>query len=159
MNLITGKTVYTYNNLNQLTGAENGGTLVTYTYDANGNLVSEHGGSRDKTYTYDAENRLVTATVSSGNSVTIESYTYDYEGNRVSKQVNEEAEVYYLNDTFDELTQVVLELKKSGDGSYGLIYQHQNNQSIHIKGGQRTLQAMPATMESHLFLSSILTNK
>ncbi len=116
----TGKTVYTYNNLNQLTGAENGGTLVTYTYDANGNLVSEHGGSKDKTYTYDAENRLVTATVSSGNSVTIESYTYDYEGNRVSKQVNEEAKVYYLNDTFDELTQVVLELKKSGDGSYGV---------------------------------------
>ena len=139
MNLITGKTVYTYNDLNQLTGPENGGMLVTYTYDA--------------------ENRLVTATVSSGNSVTIESYTYDYEGNRVSKQVNEEAKVYYLNDTFDKLTQVVLELKKSGDGSYGLIYQHRNNQSIHIKGGQRTLQAMPATMESHLFLSSILTNK
>ncbi|MDE5781318.1 MAG: hypothetical protein K2I03_07535, partial [Lachnospiraceae bacterium] len=114
----TGKTEYSYNGLNQLAKAENNGTLKTYTYDVNGNLVSEHGGSEDKTYTYNAENRLITATVSSGNNVTIESYTYDYEGNRVSKQTNEEDKIYYLNDTYDELTQVALELRKSDNGSF-----------------------------------------
>ena len=55
--------------------------------------MAEHGGSEDKTYTYDADNRLITATVSSGNNVTIESYTYDYEGNRISRQTNEDGRI------------------------------------------------------------------
>ncbi|MBQ4523075.1 MAG: hypothetical protein IJA10_09020 [Lachnospiraceae bacterium] len=116
----TGTTVYTYNELNQLISAENGDTTITYTYDINGNLVSEHGGSEDKTYTYDTDNRLMIVTLSSGNNVTIESYTYDYEGNRISKQLNEDGKIYYLNDTFQYLTQVALELKKQEDGSYGV---------------------------------------
>lgn len=116
--LQTGITTYTYNNLNQLKTSENGGIVTTYTYDINGNLVSEHGGNEDKTYTYNAKNRLVTATVSSGNNVTIESYTYDYEGNRLSKQTNEEDKTYYLNDTYESLTQAALELKKSDDGKF-----------------------------------------
>ena len=59
-------------------------------------------------------------TLSSGNNVTIESYTYDYEGNRISKQLNEDGKIYYLNDTFQYLTQVALELKKQEDGTYGI---------------------------------------
>ena len=116
----TGTTVYTYNELNQLVSAVNGDTTITYTYDINGNLVSEHGGSEDKTYTYDTDNRLMIVTLSSGNNVTIESYTYDYEGNRISKQLNEDGKIYYLNDTFQYLTQVALELKKQEDGTYGV---------------------------------------
>ena len=116
----TGESVYTYNELNQLIKVHSNGALKTYTYDVNGNLVSEHGGSEDKTYTYNAENKLITATVSSGNNVTIESYAYDYAGNRVSKQTNEEDRIYYLNDTFEELTQVALELRKSETGFYNV---------------------------------------
>ena len=59
-------------------------------------------------------------TLSSGNNVNIESYTYDYEGNRVSKQLNEDGKIYYLNDTFQYLTQVALELKKQENGTYGI---------------------------------------
>ena len=117
-NTEAGTTDYTYNALNQLTSAVSGETTVNYTYDLNGNLVAEHGGSEDKTYTYDADNRLITATVSSGNNVTIESYTYDYEGNRVSKQTNEDGRIYYLNDDAYAYTQVSLELKKAQDNSY-----------------------------------------
>ena len=130
----TGNTIYTYNELNQLIKSEtvkvpetesfvnasetNADILtINYTYDDNGNLTSEHG-TKDKTYTYDAENKLLTATVSSGNAVTIESYTYDYEGNRISKQVNEEEKVFYLNDTYTSLTQVALELTKNTDNTY-----------------------------------------
>ena len=117
-NAEAGTTNYTYNSLNQLTTAVTGDTTVTYTYDLNGNLVAEHGGSEDKTYTYDADNRLVTATVSSGNNVTVESYTYDYEGNRVSRQTNEEGRIYYLNDDAYAYIQVSLELRKAQNGSY-----------------------------------------
>ena len=92
-------------------------STISYTYDDNGNLTSEHG-TKDKTYTYDAENKLLTATISSGNSVTIESYSYDFEGNRISKQVNEEEKVFYLNDTYGGLTQVALELSKNTDNTY-----------------------------------------
>ena len=114
-NIQTGTTNYTYNSVNQLTCAsyvsdeEDGSDsdyTITYTYDRNGNLLSEHGGSDDKNYTYNAKNQLTTVTVSQNNAVTIESYTYDYEGNRISKQLNEESRVYYLNDTYDSLTQV-----------------------------------------------------
>ena len=59
-------------------------------------------------------------TLSNGNNVNIESYTYDYEGNRVSKQLNEDGKIYYLNDTFQYLTQVALELKKQENGTYGV---------------------------------------
>ena len=81
-----GNTIYTYNELNQLTKSETTKipeiegfvnpettdadiSTISYTYDDNGNLTSEHG-TKDKTYTYDAENKLLTATISSGNSVT-----------------------------------------------------------------------------------------
>ncbi len=69
-------------------------------------------GSITKAYTYSSQNELLTATISEGSNVTIESYEYDYEENRISKQTGEEDKVYYLNDTYDELTQVALELKK-----------------------------------------------
>ena len=118
-NIEEGTTAYTYNSLNQLTSSVTGGSVTTaYTYDLNGNLLSEHGGRTDKTYTYDAQNRLITATISSGNGVTIESYAYDYEGNRISRQVNEEDRVYYFNDTCGALTQTVLELGRLSDGTY-----------------------------------------
>ena len=125
-NVRTGTTIYTYNSLNQLTSTayesdKDGGEVTTaYTYDLNGNLVSEHGGSEDRNYTYNAKNQLITATVSKGNGVTIESYSYDYEGNKVTKQVNEDGKVYYLNNTYGELTQAALELSKNTDGSYSV---------------------------------------
>ncbi|MDE7156492.1 MAG: hypothetical protein K2O02_00730 [Lachnospiraceae bacterium] len=107
-----GVTEYTYNALNQLVYENMEGITVSYSYDDNGNLISQHGDKEDKTYTYNGENRLITASVSNGNNVTIESYTYDYEGNRITKKTNEEEEIWYLNDTFGELTQIALELSK-----------------------------------------------
>ena len=118
----TGNTVYTYNELNQLTKAETNKTdvsEVTYSYDDNGNLTSEQG-TKNKTYTYNADNKLITATISSGSDVTIESYSYDYEGNRITKQINEDEKVFYLNDTYSNLTQVALELSQKNDESYGI---------------------------------------
>ncbi len=107
-----GTTSYTYNELNQLLSARTAeDESVDYSYDDNGNLISESG-SITKAYTYSSQNKLLTATISEGSNVTIESYEYDYEGNRISKQTGEEDKVYYLNDTYDELTQVALELKK-----------------------------------------------
>ena len=83
-------------------------------------VLSEHGGNEDKTYTYNAKNQLITATVSKGNDVTVESYGYDYEGNRTSRQINEDDKVYYLNDTYNELTHAALEISKNTEGTYDI---------------------------------------
>ncbi|MBO4863744.1 MAG: GIY-YIG nuclease family protein [Eubacterium sp.] len=109
----TGTTYYTYNELNQLVSETNGSDTIIYTYDDNGNLISEQGDKR-KNYVYDSENHLISATVQKGSNVTSESYTYDYAGNRTSKTVNELDVTNYVNDISSDLTYVYAETDKDG---------------------------------------------
>ena len=109
----TGTTSYTYNELNQLITEKNGSNTTTYTYDANGNLVKEQG-IKTKYYTYDSENHLMSAMVQQGNAVTVEEYTYDFAGNRTSKAINEVDITRYINDISGDLTYVLGETDKDG---------------------------------------------
>ncbi|MBR6402610.1 MAG: hypothetical protein IKS48_04435 [Eubacterium sp.] len=110
----TGKTNYTFNELNQLLSAKtDSGETTAYTYDDNGNLIKEQG-EKTKDYKYDSENHLVSATVQQGNSLTSEDYTYDYAGNRTSKIVNELDVTKYVNDIYSDLTYVLAETDKDG---------------------------------------------
>lgn len=80
-NLNGTATSYTRNNLNQVTGLNNGTQSSSFTYDNNGNLTF------DGTYhkKYDAESRLLKDSASPANVI---AYQYDALGRRVVKTVN-----------------------------------------------------------------------
>ena len=104
------KTVYTYNELNQLVKEND----AVYKYDDAGNLISTTSEDKSATYTYNAENKLIRATVQEGNNVSVEEYEYDYAGNRTVKK-SENNYTYYLNDVNGSLTQVLAELDANGN--------------------------------------------
>ncbi len=104
------KTVYTYNELNQLVKENDD----VYKYDDAGNIISTTSEDKSATYTYNAENKLIRATVQEGNNVSVEEYEYDYAGNRTVKK-SENNYTYYLNDVNGSLTQVLAELDANGN--------------------------------------------
>ncbi|MBO5420160.1 MAG: hypothetical protein J6A22_08780, partial [Bacteroidales bacterium] len=111
--IVEGKTAYTYNALNQLLSETSSEGEINYTYDEKGSLIKQTG---DQTidYRYDLEGHLLRATVQKGNHVTIESYTYDYAGNRTSKTEGDKESVYYVVDTSTGLAQVTAETDREG---------------------------------------------
>ncbi len=133
----TGTTVYSYNELNQLVSEENGSETTTYLYDNNGNLIKQTG-LKNNEYTYDSENRLLSATVQQGGNQTVEEYTYDYAGNRTSKVTNTDGITRYINDINADLTYVLGEtdedrnLKRSYTRGQELISVESNGQTSDV---------------------------
>ena len=94
-NLNGTNTVYTHNNLNQLTNSNNGTQNINFTYDNNGNLTYD--GAFYKTY--DAEGRLIKDSASTTNKL---SYVYDVLERRMQK--NNNGTIY--NYTFSGFSQI-----------------------------------------------------
>ncbi len=62
-------TNYNYNELDQVTSANIGGTIIaSFTYDADGNRSTETEGSVTNSYSYDAENRLTNLVQNTGST-------------------------------------------------------------------------------------------
>ena len=105
-----GTTIYTYDNLDRLTGViYPDGEEVTYAYDAAGNRTAMTSTASGATaYTYDAANRLLTAGPTT--------FTWDANGNTLSK-----GSTTYTYDAANRLTQVVsgttiVQYTYNGDG-------------------------------------------
>ncbi|HMU08688.1 MAG TPA: RHS repeat-associated core domain-containing protein [Ferruginibacter sp.] len=94
-NLNGVNTLYTGNNLNQLTSSNNGSQNINFTYDNNGNLTYD--GFFYKTY--DAEKRLLKDSSSPANVLT---YQYDAFNRRVQKNMNGNI----LNYTYSGMKQI-----------------------------------------------------
>lgn len=100
-NLNGTNTLYTPNNLNQLTNSNNGSQTINFTYNALGQLTFD--GKYFKTY--DAEGRLLKDSASPFNVLT---YLYDGFGRRVQKK---------LNSTIQNYTYAGLELIEERDAA------------------------------------------
>ncbi len=133
--LTEGKTTYTYNELNQLTGETSPEGTTSYEYDANGNLIRQSG-KKDTAYEYDGENRLIKATVQKDGRTTTESYTYDYAGNRISRQAEGRGRTYYILDESSGLAQITAET--DGNGNVTASYVLNGNERISMERGGKT---------------------
>ena len=118
------KTLYIYNERNQLVTEETPTGKLTYSYDANGNLLgkSESVLNTDgiygqaaitESYTYDSFNRMIR--YESGDISY--SYTYDAEGVRRSKQNDnvQGSKITYISDTLCEYSQTLAEINAAGE--------------------------------------------
>lgn len=121
-----GKTVYTYNDCNQLiqeSRETEGGTVkeIQYEYDLEGNLVTVSSKENTITYTYDCNENMISATIektTEGSTIkTEETYGYDAEGVRVFKE-SDGVKTIYLVDKSETYTHVLAERKSSGETFY-----------------------------------------
>ncbi len=99
-----GKTAYSYDKLDRLTGIDYSGSTpdVSYGYDANSNLTSVTDALGTKSYAYDALNRL--AGVARGT----QSFSYDYDlGSNITRRTYPDAtEIAYTYDDDSRLSSV-----------------------------------------------------
>ncbi len=104
------KTIYTYNELNQLIKDDKS----TYEYDDAGNLISVVSDNESVLYMYNADNKPVTITRQYNGITVSENYVYDAYGNRIAKYSDDEY-TGYLNDLTGTYTQVLSEYDKEGN--------------------------------------------
>lgn len=98
-NISVGKTIYIYNDLNQLVEETIDGVSKKYLYDTNGNLIETTGANSVK-YEYNANGKLVKSVVYDGLTTTEEVYEYDCLGNRIGKTINGRVTEYVIDAYF-----------------------------------------------------------
>jgi RHS repeat-associated protein len=110
----TGKTAYTYNDLNEVTQITfPDGKNVAFSYDPAGNVSSiTYPGGLTVQYTYDKRNRASSAAWG-GNSVT---YTYDGVGNVIREVRSNGTESTSIYDTNNRITEI---RHKKGSNTFG----------------------------------------
>ncbi|MBP3505045.1 MAG: hypothetical protein J6K43_01385, partial [Lachnospiraceae bacterium] len=112
---------YTYDELNRLTGTDNGDIMTSYSYDANGNITGKISGGFSTGYVYNKA-KLLTGITNSFNGTRLSAYSYQYnlDGNR-----NSEAEAGGINKSYsyDGLGRLVTE-QMSGDAIAKYSYEY-----------------------------------
>lgn len=87
-NIEIGKTIYVYNEINQLVKEQIGDKENNYTYDGNGNLI-KISGSKNVEYVYNTRNQLIHAKIFENGLAKEETYEYDVEGVRKTKKTGD----------------------------------------------------------------------
>jgi RHS repeat-associated protein len=126
------KTIYKYNQANQLTEMiKEDRSRVTFSYDERGNMVAKVAEGKSTFYTYDSANRLIKVELAGEEETKVVEYDYDALGNRISRKeyeivagiASQKKTIQYLNDPSSPLTQVLQVIDEKGKKisfTYGL---------------------------------------
>lgn len=109
-----GKTIYTHDELDRLTGIDYSGTTpdVTYDYDVNGNLTEIVDAIGTKSYVYDALDRLIEVTRGT------QSFAYDYDlGSNLTERTYPDGTI--VTSTYDDDSRLAAVSSGGQTTSYG----------------------------------------